>query len=268
MNANLFLKELQRSRKNLMIWSAIVVGLTVMVLAIFPSMAEMGESIGELMSSMPPELSKALGMDENTWSSILGFYSTYYGIYIVVLVSIYTTSTGATIISKEEKDRTSEFLLTRPISRLTIFKSKIASLITLSLIIYGVQTLFAIAGIAIFGNDSVNWNSFIIMHLNGLVLVLFFTAVGVLISMFVTPKKNFMGMVVGITFGSYFINAIAKSTDSTSWLGYFSPFHYMDFSINDPDYSFNFISAICMIVLSVTMLIYAYTFYKKKDIDG
>jgi len=268
MNKNLFLKELQRNKKNLMIWSGIVIGLTLMVLAIFPSMADMGEDMAQLMAKMPAELSKAMGMDENTWSSILGFYSTYYGIYIIVLVSIYTTSTGATILSKEEKDRTSEFLMTKPISRLAIFKSKMASLLILSLLIYGIQTISAIIGMSLFSSESVDWSIFTVMHASGLVLVLFFTTIGVLISMFVKPKKNFMGIVVGLTFGSYFINAIAKSTESTEWVGYFSPFHYLDFTISDPDYSFNFLSAIVMLAIGAGLLFFAYKTYLKKDIDG
>jgi hypothetical protein len=73
MNKNLYLKELKRNRKNLAIWSTIVVGFTLMVTAIFPYMADMGDNITVLMNSIPEELGKALGMDEETWSSITWF---------------------------------------------------------------------------------------------------------------------------------------------------------------------------------------------------
>src|SRR5690606_27805762 len=129
----------------------------------------------DLMTKMPDEILKAFGMDENTWSSILGFYNTYYGIYIIVLLSIYTTSTAATIISKEEKYRTAEFLLTKPISRSSVFWTKIGSLLSLCIFIFAVQTLFAIFGIITFGDDSTNWSTFGIMTASGLVLMIFFT---------------------------------------------------------------------------------------------
>ena len=268
MNKNLYIKELKRNRKNLITWSLIVVGFTLMILAIFPSMAEMGEDIAKMTDKLPEEITKAMGMDAQTWTSSIGFYSTYYGIYIILLLGIFTTSTGATIISKEEKDGTSEFLMTKPISRKTIFDSKMASLLTLTLIIYFIQTLTAIIGFLIFGGGNVDWSAFAIMHVHGLGLIAFFTTTGVLLSMFFKPKKNFMGIVVGIIFGSYFLNAISKATDSVEWLGYLSPFHYLEFNVLDSDYSVSWISLLVLLTLGGVILKFSFSVYSKKDING
>lgn len=267
MNKNLFFKELKRNRKNFLIWTAIIVSFTLMVLAIFPSMQEMGKELDSLMQSLPPEIMKAMGMDAQTWSSILGFYSTYFGIYIVVLMSIYTTSTATGIISKEEKDRTAEFLLTRPISRQVIFKSKLMSLAVLTFGVFLIQSIFAFVLVTVFGED-VDYSKLAVMQTNGLFLIIFFTSIGVLISMFVQPKKNFMGIVVGLTFGSYFLNALSQSTDAINWLGYFSPFHYMDFNISNADYSVDIISAAVILIVSVAALYISMKQYDKKDIAG
>lgn len=267
MNKNLFFKELKRNRKNFLIWTAIIIGFTLMVLAIFPSMQEMGKEMESLMSSLPPEIMKAMGMDANTWSNILGFYSTYFGIYIVVLMSIYTTSTGTGIISKEEKDRTSEFLLTKPLSRNSIFKSKLFALGALTMSVFLLQSIFAFILVTIFGED-VNYSKLTVMQVNGFFLILLFTSLGVLISMNVKPKKNFMGIVVGLTFGSYFVNALSKSTDAISWLGYFSPFHYMDFNVTDSNYSVNWISACVLVIISALTLFISMRQYNQKDIAG
>ena len=167
MNFNLYKKELKRNRRNLLIWTGIVIGFTLMVLAIFPHMAEMGEGLVDLMDKIPPEIAKAMGLDADTWSSILGFYSTYYGVYIIVLVSIFTTSTATVILSKEERDRTAEFLLTRPISRKEIYISKIASLLTLSLIIFAIQTIVATVCIHIFKQGEIDWSIFARLQFGG-----------------------------------------------------------------------------------------------------
>lgn len=268
MNKNLYQKELKRNRKNLITWTAIIIGFTLMVLSIFPYMQEMGASMTQLMDKMPAELKNAMGMDENSWKSILGFYSTYYGIYIVVLISIYTTSTGTGIVSKEEKDRTSEFLFTKPITRKELFITKMGSLFTLVAITYLAQLIIAVIGIQLFKTNELNWNAFWMIHINGLFLILFFTSIGVLLSMFVQPKKNFMGIVVGITFGSYFINAIAKSTPTTSWLGYFTPFNYFDLNANSPDLGINYLAGTVIVATSIALLYFAKRKFESKDITS
>lgn len=266
MNKNLYQKELKRNRKNLITWTAIIVGFTLMVLSMFPYMEEMGSNMTQLLDKMPEEIKNAMGMDKDTWSSILGFYSTYYGIYIVVLISIYTTSTATGIVSKEEKDKTSEFLLSKPITRSNLFLTKMASLFTLVFIVYVVQLLVAAAGAQIFKTSPMNWNAFWIMHINGLFLILLFTSVGVLLSMFVQPKKNFMGIVVGLTFGSYFINALAKATPAANWIGYITPFNYFNFNVHSPDLAVNYLAAIVTVAISMLLLFVAKRKFETKDI--
>jgi len=267
MKLNLYFTEVKRNRKNLITWTLIAIGFTALVLGIFPSMADMGKDIIALMEKLPEELAKALGMDANTWTNILGFYSTYYGIYIILLVGIFCMSTGATIVSKEERDRTAEFLLTKPLSRGQIYKEKMLSMLTLTFIIFFIQTVVATILIATLG-ESVNWKAFTIMHTHGLVLILFFTSLGVLISFFFQPKKNFMGMVVGIIFGSYFLNAVSRTATSIEWLGYISPFRYLDFDPLNPEYNLNWGGIAVFIVLSGAIIFYAMRLFEKKDIAG
>lgn len=268
MRKNLYLKEIKRNRKTFWIWTSIVLGFTVMVLSIYPSMQAMGDDLTNMMSNIPDELRKAMGMDEQTWSSIIGFYSTYFGIYIVLLTGIFTMSTGATILSKEEKERTAEFLLTKPISRKSVFQTKMMSLLTLTLAIIVLQTIVAVISFIIASDDPVVWSKFITMHIHGATLIIFFTAIGVLLSMFLDPKMNFMGLVFGIIFGSYFLNALSKATEATEWLGYISPFYYVNFNVGEPDYSVNYISVIIMLVLSVVITVFAYSRYKQRDINA
>lgn len=267
MNTVLYFKELKRNRKNAFIWGAIVVGFTLMILAIFPSFSQMGDQITELMASVPAEFSKALGMDEETWSSIIGFYGTYYGIYITLLMGIFTASTGATIIGKEERDGTAEFLLTRPISRGTIVKSKYAALVTLFVGIYVVQTVFAAVGMVVFG-ENVAWDVFTTMHIHGFVLIGFFTAAGVLMSSFLSPKLNYMGPVVGMIFGCFFLDAISNAADAVSWMGYISPYHYLKLQGVNGVLETNWAVSVVMLAVAAGLLTLAYFRYLKKDIVG
>ena len=267
MNGNLYTKELKRNRRNLVIWSAIVIVVTIVVMSVFPYMKNMGEEMVKMMSKLPEGMVKAMGIDERTFHTILGMYNSYYGVYIIVLLSIYTSSTGATIISMEEKNKTAEFLLTKPISRKNIFVTKLLVLFTLTFTAFFVQTITALIFVIAIGEEHVKWSVFTTMHTHGLILILLFTCVGLVLSMLIKPKKNFMGMTVGIVFGSYFLYTIAKVADTASWIGYISPFHYLDFSVTDPNYSINFSQVGIMLFVSILLMIVSYKIYEKKDIS-
>jgi ABC-2 type transport system permease protein len=268
MNRNLYSKELKRNRKTLVIWSFIVIALTALVMSVFPYMKNMGDDMAIMMSKLPEGMTKSMGINLDTFNNILGMYNTYYGIYIIVLLSIYASSTGANILSKEEKNKTAEFLLTKPISRQTIFNTKLLVLFTLALFAFFVQTIIAFTFVMAYGGEEVQWSVFITMHTHGLMLILFFTSLGLVLSMLLKPKTNFMGICVGLVFGSYFLNAVAKASDDIYWIGHFSPFHYLDFSVSDPDYSIDFVTVAVMLFISVLLVFVSYKFYKKKDISA
>jgi hypothetical protein len=86
--------------------------------------------------------------------------------------------------------------------------------------------------------------------------------------MVMKPKMDFMGMTLGFVFGSYFLNTIAIAKDTLSWKGYVSPFHYLDFSVSDLNYSINFSIVGIMLFVSIVLLIVSYKIYKRKDISA
>jgi ABC-2 type transport system permease protein len=141
------------------------------------------------------------------------------------------------------------------------------SLFTLTLIIFFIQVIIAAISISAFAVSEVDWSVFTQMHLSGLIIILFFTAAGVLISMFVTPKKNFMGIVVGMTFGTYFLNAIGKSAEAVEWISYISPFRYLEIT-KDPTVEFNYLGALVLIAIAGAMLLFSDKVYSTKDISG
>lgn len=263
---NLYTKELKRNTKNLSIWTSIVVLLTVLTMAMFPYMKDMGASMEGIMKMMPPTMLKAFGIDAQMWSSILGLYNTYYGFYLVLLMGIFSGTNGANAFAKEQREKTAEFLMTKPFTRKQIFVTKMLNVLTLLILIFGIQTFSAYIGIMIFGEENVNWKVFSTMHLHGFILLVFFTSVGVILSMLFKAKLNFMGAIVGLVFGSYFIDAISKAVQKIDWLGYISPNHYLDFNIFTPNYGLNLSAIVFFIVLSIILVMSSYFIFRTKDI--
>lgn len=263
---NLYSKELKRSLRNLSIWTLVVVFLTLTTMAMYPYMKDMGDSMQGMMKMMPEAMLKAFGIDPQMWTSILGIYNSYYGFYLILLMGIYSGTNGANATSREQREKTAEFLLTKPITRSQIFWTKMANVLTMLILIFGIQTFSAYMGIITFGGEGVSWTTFAIMHFHGFVLIFFFTALGVMLSMLLKAKLNFMGTIVGIVFGSYFLDAISKAVEQVKWLGYLSPNHYLNFNIFTPGYGINLPGIIIFFVMSLGLIIGSYFLFQKKDI--
>jgi len=267
-NKNLYRKDLHRNRRGLFIWGAILLGITVMFTAIFPLMSGMQDVMGTAMEEFYGEdMTSSMGMDQ-MFSDILSFYSTYYSIYIILLFCIYNAVTATGIIAKEERNHTSEFLYVKPITRADVFWSKFLVMLTNLGVIFVLQSGVALLCIQLFKTTEVSMSTFAAMHFHGLIIALFFSCVGLFISIYMRPKKSFMGVVLGLIFGMLILDAISKMADAVNFLGYISPFHYLGLQISDENFGFNTIPAIVFIALSVTLVVLALNKFKKKDILG
>ena len=259
MNLNLFKKEFKRSRKNFLIWTGIAVGFTIMIISLYPSFKDMGIEMGK---AIPKEMAKAFNMDMSSWQEISGYYKTYFGFHIIIILTIFSCSFGASIISKEENERTSEFLFTRPISRKEVFMTKMLALFSIISLSFLIQSLVALLMIIMVVNDPVNWNHLFEMHLNGYVLCLFFGADGLIFSQTLKGIKNYMGPVVGVVMGAYFLHGIGSAVDDANWIAKLSPFHYLGVDEFHPLAIIVFTLAILLLTLAALRI------FDRKDIGA
>lgn len=248
-----------------MVWTGIIATFTIFVMAFFPSLKQMGEGMEMMMKNFPDSMKEAMGMTDSAWSSVLGFYSTYYSLHIMVLSGIFAMSTASGMLAKEEKEHTAEFLYTRPLKRSKIYTSKGLSLLTMVVITLVVQTSLGAIGVVVFGEGEANWMNFTKMHVNGAALVLFFACLGYFLATVIKPKTNFMGVAVGAVFGGYLVNALSKTSSSTEWVGYFSPFKYIDFTAGEPGYDFSWAGIAGLIGIGIILVFTGARFFNNRD---
>ena len=77
-----------------------------------------------------------------------------------------------------------------------------------------------------------------------------------------------MGPVVGMIFGSFFLDAIAKATEEVRWLGHVSPYNYLQLQAESGRLEVNWGSCIVLMILALIMLKIAQARYLKRDIVG
>ena len=121
---NLFLFELKRNSKSFLIWAVVEIFMVAAGMSKYAASVQSGQSINVLIEKMPQMLRALFGAGQFDLSTAFGYYCVLY-VFLLLISVVHATLLGSTIISKEERDKTSEFLYTRPISRSQILTQKI-----------------------------------------------------------------------------------------------------------------------------------------------
>lgn len=79
-------------------------------------------------------MQKALGVKISNIASLLGYYS-FVLVYIVLIGSVQGCNLGLNILSKEERDKTAEFLLVKPVKRSKLVALKLGTAFILAIIV-------------------------------------------------------------------------------------------------------------------------------------
>lgn len=216
--------ELRQGRISFIIWTASIGFLLVVCVFLFPEMKGQMEEVSGVFSSMG-SFSDAFGMDRLNFGTLLGFYAIECGNVLGLGGAFFAALCAVGILSKEEKDRTAEFLLTHPVSRARIVTGKLIAVYTqivvMNLIIYGIS----LGSIAAIGED-IPWKELNLLHLAYFLLQAQLAGICFGISAFV--KRGSAGIGLGLAAGMYFLNLVANITEAAEFLKYITPFGYAE----------------------------------------
>lgn len=112
---NLFWWEIKSNLKSLFIWSVCIVVL------IFSSMSEFSAyynnpEMVKIFDAMPKAILDAMNLNAVNLTTVGGYYTVVIT-YFFVMLGMHASILGSSMISKEERDKTVEYLFTMPISR-------------------------------------------------------------------------------------------------------------------------------------------------------
>ncbi|MGM9683360.1 MAG: ABC transporter permease subunit, partial [Eubacteriales bacterium] len=166
---------------------------------------------------------------------------------------------------KEEKDKTAEFLLTHPVSRIKIITEKLIAVLiqitAMNLIIYAL----AVGSIAVIG-EKIPWKELSLMHLAYYLLQIELAGICFGISAFL--HKGSVGVGLGIAVMMYFLNLIANIADIAEFLKYITPFGYCEGADIVSNGSLDGLMVTVGMILCIVGIISAYLKYTKKDIHS
>ena len=262
----MFKREIKINLKSFIIWTAILIGLLLVVFLVYPSIinSENMEMMDEMMKMFPEEMLKAFNMDISSIDSAFGWLKTEGFIFILLITGIYSAILGSNILLKEESDKTIEYLNSVPITRKNIATSKILCgflYINLMIIIIGI---FNFIGLSLSG--SFDKKLYILLSITPLFSSIVIFSVCLFLSTFTHKTKKMFGISLGIVFASYFLNIIAEMGESTEFLKYISIFTLSDIRNVIMNVSINPLMVLLAIIITFIFVTLTIIHYEKKEL--
>lgn len=263
---NIFFHELKAYLKSTIIWSVSLVCIAALYLALYPSFSKDVDALMEILQGYPEAVRKALGVNLGSFFTILGFYC-FPLTFITLCGAIQAMNLGTSIVSKEVRDKTADFLLTKPVTRTTILTAKLLAAIS-SIIITNMVYLAATGVIMnLVKTESFSIKLFIMLSLTLFFIQLIFLAIGIIFSVALPKVKSVLAVSLPTVFAFYFLGMLSGAADEDG-KRYLSPFKYFDtaYIMKHSSYEGSFIAAgVGIFILAIAA---SYIVYVKKDIHA
>lgn len=254
--------ELRLGKNSFFIWTASIGFLLSVCIFLFPEMKDQMGEIGDMFSSMGA-FTEAFGMDRLNFGTLIGYYAIECGNVLGLGGAFYAALCSVSILSKEEKDGTAEFLLTHPVTRTRVVSEKLIAVLVEITAMNILILCLSLASIALIG-ESIPLKEVLLLHLAYYLLQIELSAVCLAVSAFV--KRSSVGIGLGIAVTAYFLSLIANITESARFLKYITPFGYCDAADIVDGGRLDGSMIVIGMLISVLSIAIAYIKYTKKDI--
>lgn len=262
---NVFIREMKANSKSLIVWSIAICLMVASGMGKYAGLSASGQTLNDLLAQMPKSLQAILGMGTFDLSSVRGYFGLLF-IYLLVMATIHATMLGATIISKEERDKTADFLLVKPIPRNIIITAKLLASLVNILIINFVTFVASVYMVQKFskGQDIV---ADIVMLMVGLFISqLIFLFIGTAIAAISKNPKTAPSVSTGILLVTFILSIAIDINSRIESLKYFTPFKYFDAKILLVEGGFNSVFLMLSTIIISLLLCATYFFYWKRDL--
>lgn len=260
--------EFKRNLRSLILWSSIVAGMAALMLLLYPAFKDAFSQMEEFLSIYPEEFLEAFGMGEGglDMSDFYGWFGVEGYLFVNLIGGSYAAILGGSILSKEEDDKTIEFLLSKPISRDHILYGKgLVVAINLLLLNTFVGIVLLIA-FTIYGD--LNVPVWLLFSYAPFILQMIFASLSFFISVFIVKSRKVISIALGIVIGMYVIDLISKLTDEFEYLKYITPYEYINAVTIVNDETIKPLYLLISVLIIGISFISAWFFYRKKDITA
>ena len=259
-------RELKVNLKSFIIWTSILLGMFLIVYLMYPSIVSSGniEMINEMMEMFPEEVLKAFNMDISTMDSAYGWLKTEGFVFVYLVIGVYSSIMGSSILLKEESEKTIEYLNTLPIRRRDILKNKVISGIFYMVLMILLMGIFNYIGLELSGDF--DRKQFLLLSITPLFIALPLFGINLFISTFCKKTKKTFGIALGVAFLSYFLQILSEMSEEVEFLKYFTIYTLGDLRNVIVDISINPVMILISLVITLSFIIGSFIKYERKEL--
>lgn len=258
----IYIKELKQSFKSLCIWTASIAFMMLVCVLLFPEMKGEMDSVSSIFANMGG-FTAAFGMDKLSFGQLMGFYGIECGNVLGIGGGFFAALAGISVLANEEKERTAEFLLTHPISRVSIIAQKLLSVLTQVVVLNIVVVAVSLISAAVI-DESFEMKEFILLHVAYLIMQLEISGICFGISAFI--RRGSIGIGLGLALAFYFMNLVCNMTEQAEFLRYITPYAYAEASNIISEGKLDTVLIVIGIIIAVIGAAVGFVKYTKKDI--
>jgi ABC-2 type transport system permease protein len=263
---NIFLREMKANRKSLIIWC---IGLFLMIagsMSKYSAYSGTDVSINNLIAQMPKSIKSITGMGSFDLSKASGYFGVLY-LYLVIIAAIHASMLGANIFSKEERDKTSEFLFVKPVSRNKIMAAKMFAAFVNILIFNILALIYSIALVGYYGKGEAVTGDIIKLMIGMFILQLMFMLLGTGTAAVSNRPKAASPAATGILLVSFFLYILIDLNKNLEIFKYLTPFKYFDAKNLMYGGRFEPVFLILSAVIIAILFCITYVFYQRRDLN-
>jgi ABC-2 type transport system permease protein len=260
---NIFTKTLRDNRTAFIGWSIGILGFLAIIVSFYPSVRNL-PSLDELFKGSNFKVAKGFVGGSTDFSSPSGYLqSELYGLYLPMLLLIFSLLQVRALINGEEKDGTLAVLLSTGVSRTQVVLQKFAAYAVQLFALFAVIWIFLALTMPIVGLN-IGLMAFTASLVRMAIIIGMFGALALALGC-ISPGIGLAPVIV-VALASYLLNALAPlSTQFAGWQK-LSPFYYM--STGALSGGFHPLQLLIFGSITVALVIIAVASFNKRDISN
>jgi ABC-2 type transport system permease protein len=262
---NIYRREMKVHRWGLLFWSLGMLFLVMSGMAKFAAYEQAGQSVEQIMGALPKAVQVIFGLTGFDLTKASGFYGILF-LYVAVMGAVHAVILGAGVISEEERDKTSEFLYAKPVSRSAALTGKLLAGLTNLIVLNLVTLASSFVFVGYYGKGEDVTSEVLVLMVGLFFLQLIFFSIGAVVAGTAHKPKLAGTRAMSIMLATFVLFYLVNLNEKLDPLKYLTPFKYYDAAVVMKD-GLDPVFVVLSLAIVALGILGTYYFYDRRDLS-